>query len=131
MNLGEKIKKLRKENKLTLKLLGEKVGLSTSFLSEIEKGKTNPSLKKLISIADELNVSICCLMDEECDIHYRYAAAENKSKYKALPDITEKLIGKEFDELREALYDVINWSSEDRKELINYLNAKKITRNSK
>lgn len=56
---GEYIKKIRLTKKLGLNETAEKVGISGSYLSNIEKGiKTNPSTEILQKIADTLNVSI-------------------------------------------------------------------------
>jgi tetratricopeptide (TPR) repeat protein len=62
--LGEKIKKRRKELFLKQKdLAGE--DFTTSFISQIEKGKLNPSLKTLEIIARRLEVPVAYLLEEE------------------------------------------------------------------
>lgn len=43
MNFGDRIKKYRKRNKLSQKRFSEMVGISRSYLSEIESGKKQPS----------------------------------------------------------------------------------------
>ena len=63
-NVGERIKILRKERNLTLKSLSEKSNISVSFLSDIENGRSHPSLEKLNSIANALNISTSYLLDE-------------------------------------------------------------------
>ena len=55
-NIGERVKSLRMEQGMTLAELGEKVSLSTSYLSQIERNRTNPSLTTLMDIASSLNV---------------------------------------------------------------------------
>lgn len=40
-SIGEKMKSLRKERKLTLKSLAEQTGVSISFLSQVERGKSS------------------------------------------------------------------------------------------
>ncbi len=57
-NIQENIKKFRKEQNLTQEKLSELCGISTDYLSEIERGKKVPSLKRLISIVEALNVPI-------------------------------------------------------------------------
>jgi transcriptional regulator with XRE-family HTH domain len=54
--IGEHIKRLRTEKGMTLAELGEKVKLSTSYLSQIERDKTTPSLSTLLDIAKALDV---------------------------------------------------------------------------
>lgn len=57
-SIGERIKTLRIEQGMTLAELGEKVNLSTSYLSQIERDKTSPSLTTLESIAKSLNIGL-------------------------------------------------------------------------
>lgn len=42
-SFGRRMRHFRKEKRLTLKDLHDKFGVSTSFLSEVETGKSNPS----------------------------------------------------------------------------------------
>lgn len=55
-SIGHILKKLRKERKLTLKDLAEQTGVSISFLSQVERGKSSVTLESLRKIADALNV---------------------------------------------------------------------------
>ena len=56
--LRKNIKKYRIEAKLTQEALSEATGISSDYLSEIERGKRTPSLKRLILIAKALNVEV-------------------------------------------------------------------------
>ncbi len=56
--IAEKIRNLRKEKNLTLKDLGEKTGLSISFLSQVENSSSSLAITSLKKIADALNVPI-------------------------------------------------------------------------
>lgn len=56
--IAEKIRNLRKEKNLTLKDLGEKTGLSISFLSQVENNSSSLAITSLKKIADALNVPI-------------------------------------------------------------------------
>ena len=62
--LGEKIKKERLINKLTQAKLAEKVGISPTFLGQIERGEKIPSLETVVNIAVTLNVTIDGLLFE-------------------------------------------------------------------
>lgn len=65
MNIGEKLRQLRKQiHKLTLREVSERTGLSISFLSDIERGRTNPSLETLSKLADVYKVSISSIIPE-------------------------------------------------------------------
>jgi transcriptional regulator with XRE-family HTH domain len=55
-SIGERVKSLRIDQGLTLAELGAKVSLSTSYLSQIERDRTQPSLTTLVNIAKALNV---------------------------------------------------------------------------
>jgi transcriptional regulator with XRE-family HTH domain len=57
-NLGRRLRALRTERGITLAQLGGLVGLSASYLSQIERNKTQPSLTTLSSIADTLGVEL-------------------------------------------------------------------------
>ncbi|EJS67127.1 XRE family transcriptional regulator [Bacillus cereus] len=62
--LGEKIKTLRKEKKLTqAELAGSE--LTKSMLSQIENGKATPSMKTLQYIADKLECETSFLLEED------------------------------------------------------------------
>lgn len=63
--IGEKIKALRKSQKLTLNELSSKVDISVSFLSDIENNRNNPSLDRLKDLAKGLGVLVSELLSEE------------------------------------------------------------------
>jgi transcriptional regulator with XRE-family HTH domain len=56
--LGRRLKQLRLEAGLTQEKLGIATGLSQTYLSGIENGTRNPSIKTLDKIARALKVSI-------------------------------------------------------------------------
>lgn len=64
IKLGIRIKKQRVKNKMSLRELAKKVDLSASFLSQVEGGKTYPSLQSLKKIADTLHTTIGDLLGE-------------------------------------------------------------------
>jgi len=64
MNVGERIKQLRKEKNLTLRELSQKADISISFLSDIENGRSNPSLERLKDIAEALGTTVSYLLGE-------------------------------------------------------------------
>ncbi|HDR8432576.1 TPA: helix-turn-helix transcriptional regulator [Bacillus cereus] len=62
--LGEKIKTLRKEKKLTqTELVGSE--LTKSMLSQIENGKATPSMKTLQYVAEKLECEMSFLLEED------------------------------------------------------------------
>jgi len=63
--LGERIKRLRLSLDLTLKQVGEKAKVSATHLSEIERGKTSPTVGALVRIAHALGREPAQLVDED------------------------------------------------------------------
>ena len=62
-NLGARIRKLRKEQHLTQRVLGLMIGLDRSYLSSIEKGQRNVSLENLVKISSGLGVTLSTLFN--------------------------------------------------------------------
>lgn len=67
VDLGNRLRELRKRQGLRLNAVAEMVGCSESMLSKIENNKGNPSLNLLHRIAEALGVSISNLFAEEED----------------------------------------------------------------
>lgn len=61
--LGRRIRRIRQEKGLTLKQIQARVGVSATHISEIERGKTSPTIKALEKIANALEVSSSHLID--------------------------------------------------------------------
>lgn len=58
-----RIREIRKGAKITQEALAAAIGTSQSNISEIEKGKHNPTLETLSKIAVALNVPVSALFD--------------------------------------------------------------------
>ena len=63
--LGQNIAKYRKEKQFSQEKLAEIVGLSREYITRVENGQKNISLKKLFAIADALGVGFNQLTDFE------------------------------------------------------------------
>lgn len=63
--LGDRLKRLRLARDLTLKQVGVKAGVSPTHLSEIERGKTSPTVGALLRIAAALGEEASRLVDDE------------------------------------------------------------------
>ena len=79
--IGGKIKRCRKEAKLTQERLAELVNISPTYLSEIETNRKQPGRRVLCAIADALDVSVDYLLYYQCPFragrqHKRYSAQE-------------------------------------------------------
>lgn len=57
VSIGDNIRMARKQKGITQKVLGEMIGISNTYLSDIEIGRTNPSIKTLKKIARGLEIS--------------------------------------------------------------------------
>ncbi len=62
MQLGDRIRELRKSNGETLKTTSEGTSLSVSYLSDIERGRTSPSLQTLEALAKHFKMSLMDLL---------------------------------------------------------------------
>ncbi|WP_240942257.1 helix-turn-helix domain-containing protein [Planosporangium thailandense] len=59
--LGQRIREVRRRKDVTLRELAEQVGVSESFVSQVERGVANPSMATLRRIADALGESVASL----------------------------------------------------------------------
>jgi len=62
--VGKNIRACRTHAGLTLEQLAEKADLSWPYLSEIERGRENISLDKLVRLAQALNVKLARLVED-------------------------------------------------------------------
>lgn len=60
MNIGENLKILREQKKLSQEQLAEQVGINRSMIAQIERGSKSMTLPLSVSIASVL----CCTLDE-------------------------------------------------------------------
>lgn len=62
MQLGDRIRELRKDKGEKLKDTAQGTQLSVSYLSDIERGRTNPSLQTLEAIAEHFGITVTDLL---------------------------------------------------------------------
>lgn len=121
MKIGQKVKTLRKQQKYTLKALGECIGLSPSFLSDIEQDRTQPSLSRLVSIAGALNTTAAYLVGEDSN-----SSTIHPDHLNTLHTLSSSEDGQQ---ILQALSGFERWTELDRQELIQYLSVKETVRN--
>lgn len=63
-DLGNRIRKIRKEKYLTQFALAEEIGVSPNFLGDVERGVKSPSLETIVCLANVLDVSLDYLLFE-------------------------------------------------------------------
>lgn len=64
MNIGTLIRKVRKERKLTLKVVAEKALISEGFLSQVENDVNSPSIDTLVRICNALGIEVGDLLTQ-------------------------------------------------------------------
>lgn len=90
-SIGARIKSLRQGKGLTQETLAEKIGISSKYLSSIERGKENPTLDTLIQLALALEVELFEI----------FLYAHEVSNSKELKESIQSLIGEaDVDRLR-------------------------------
>ena len=67
MNIGVRLRELRKVRGISLRRLAKKVGVSASFVSQVEQDKCRPSLNTLRKISEVLGVTTSYLLEVEQD----------------------------------------------------------------
>ncbi|MEG6615454.1 XRE family transcriptional regulator [Peptococcaceae bacterium 1198_IL3148] len=65
MTLGERIKQLRINNNLSVRQLAQQVGVTASFIYQLEQNKVSPSFSTLKSMATALKTNMSLLIEEE------------------------------------------------------------------
>ena len=65
MEIGEKLKAIRMDKKMTLDKVARKSSLTKSFISQIELNKTSPSISSLLKLASALEIRLTDLFREE------------------------------------------------------------------
>ena len=86
--LSRRIQERRAQMGLSLRELAAQAGVTASFLSQLERGQSNPSLKTLQAIAKTLNVSIFYLLvDESSDKHYLVRSGQGQRMAFSTPNV--------------------------------------------
>lgn len=82
MEFKERLKKFRKESKMTQKEFADKCGFSRTTITELESGKKKATLKIIKRIAENTNTSISDWLNDEISVN----------KFDGLELVIEKLI---------------------------------------
>ena len=67
MNIGFRVRYHRQQQQLSLRQLAVRSGLSVSFLSQLERDLTRPSISSLKQIADALDLKVAELLSDAVD----------------------------------------------------------------
>lgn len=82
--VGIRIKNRRKQLDMTQRDLSQKTKVSVSFLSDIETGRSYPSLETLAEIAKALDVTISFLLGEKGEQELVEEAKEHQKTYEKM-----------------------------------------------
>jgi transcriptional regulator with XRE-family HTH domain len=101
IEIGEKINKLRTDKKLSMRELGEKLGVSHAHISKLESGINSPSMELLNKLAAffDIDITYFFISDEELKdftesekslLYERDLSIDNlKKKYKFLEELED------------------------------------------
>jgi transcriptional regulator with XRE-family HTH domain len=65
VDVGERLRDLRRLRRATLKTIADRAGVSESFLSQVERGRASASIASLRRIANALGVSVADLFEPD------------------------------------------------------------------
>lgn len=100
-HFGERIKERRQELDLSLRDLAELTNLSATFLSNLERGRANPTLASALSIANALKIALPRLLADtsadnlvvRSDKRGRLVFPDTHVSYEVLtPQVTRKMV---------------------------------------
>lgn len=94
MNIGDKLRALRKDKKLTLKEVSMITGLSISFISDIENKRRKPSIDTVKIFSIKLNIPMSDLLDEEISFKSNNSSGSVDEEIKTLDEDVEILVKK-------------------------------------
>src|SRR5437016_14487100 len=63
VDVGERLRELRRFRRCTLRTISTRSGLSESFLSQVERGRSSASIESLRRVAEALGVSMADLVE--------------------------------------------------------------------
>jgi len=108
LNAARKIASLRKESRMTLKTLGDASGLSDTYLSRVENGKTAISIANLSKVATALGVDLSTFFDSPestAPLIVRRAGDGKKIRFRTRYGIRARLLAEEKrDKLMEPIW---------------------------
>jgi len=63
--IGKNVRRFRKQISVSQEELSFRTGFTRAYLSELENGRSNPTIQSLERLAEELNVSLIDLLTPE------------------------------------------------------------------
>lgn len=113
MSLGQAIKSIRKDSRLTQEELAELANLSRSYVADIERGRYSPSMSTLEKIADALSITVADILSKDTgksgcfDVGNRLEEiGEDLRKCENLMFFGEKLSPESIELIKESIYHI-------------------------
>ncbi|MGQ4068291.1 helix-turn-helix domain-containing protein [Enterococcus mundtii] len=107
IDIGSQIAKYRREKNLSIRKLAENIDMSASLLSQIERGKTNPSIKSLKFISKALDVPMFYFFLEKSENENLIIRKEEHKKIEA-SGVTYELLSPDSSGKLETMYMTIS-----------------------
>jgi transcriptional regulator with XRE-family HTH domain len=119
IHLGNKLRRLRVENEITIRDLSRKIGLTEAAISQIENNKRTPSISSIIKIADFFVVSIDYLVSKRASLIF--SDYFHDKEFAFIFSVYAQMTKKQKEELKRYLLfirssDKINLNCHDREE---------------
>ncbi len=121
IEIGSKIRELRKAKNINIKELSEKTGVSTGLISQIERNMVIPSVASLWKIAKSLDVSIGYFFEEEGEKENPIVKRNQRKRIKTEnTNATYELLAPDLDRKIEFLYITIEPGESTNSDLIKH-----------
>jgi transcriptional regulator with XRE-family HTH domain len=78
LSIGERVAELRKEHRYSIRKLAEKAGVSASLVSDVERGKVEPSITTLKRLSDALGTTLTFFFSEPAEERSRVVRAAER-----------------------------------------------------
>lgn len=83
--IGKRIQKIRKSRGYTQQQFSEMVGLSTNYLSDVERGKSSVRLDKLVAIINSLECSADDVFMDVIECGHKIKSSRLSERIEVLP----------------------------------------------
>jgi len=101
--IGKRIRRIRRQQKLSQQVLAEMIGKSPSYLSMVENGQKTPSLEMLVDVANELKVTADVLLGECINNNDSVVGADFDSLFRDCSEYERRIIIDSARELKKLL----------------------------
>ncbi|MBN9623766.1 MAG: cupin domain-containing protein, partial [Actinobacteria bacterium] len=90
-SIGARLAELRKEHRYSIRKLAERAGVSASLISDVERGKVEPSISTLKRLSDALGTTLTFFFSEPAEQTGRVVRAGERVVLRGGEDATNEL----------------------------------------